>query len=140
MLVLLWLALLLIAESDSSAPSLAPSARKYGCQLLPVLKHFPSRLYPEECSLTVPFFVCAGFCESSVEPHRAKKKAQNDVYEIQFREDCKCCTPVPRSVQPAEIKEWKLNCTGGIQRNETVNLRMVGECSCTQCRDSVRVG
>lgn len=140
MLVLLWLALLVIAESDSSSPSPAPNAQTYGCQLLPVLKHFPSRLYPKNCSLTVPFFVCAGFCESSVEPYRARKKAQHDVYEIQFRGDCKCCTPVTRSVQPAEIKEWKLNCKEGIQRNETVHLRMVGECSCTQCRDSARVG
>lgn len=136
LLIVCWLGALVIADSG-----LDPNAKTYGCQLLPVVRTFTSQKYPEDCSLTVPTYVCAGFCESSVEPVKAKKhKEYKDVYQIQFKEDCSCCIPTANRMQTAVIKEWKLDCAENKVRNESVTIQWPSHCSCTQCRGSSKVG
>ena len=134
--IVCWLASLVIADSGSDL-----DVKTYGCQLLPVVKTLPSQLYADECTLTIPTWICGGFCESSVEPFRArKKKNTKDVYEIQFKEDCSCCSPVANRLHTAKIEAWKLDCIGGKERNETVTLQWPTSCSCTGCRGSSKLG
>ena len=131
-----WLVSLVIADNNLNL-----NARTYGCQLLPIVRGFSSRLYPQDCSLTVPTYVCAGFCESSVEPVKARRSREyDDVWQIQFKEDCGCCIPTNNRINTAVVKEWKLECLDGVDRNETVTLQWPSSCSCTQCRNSLRVG
>lgn len=140
LIVVCWLSVLGIALGIADAKT---SAKTYGCQLLPVVRTFPSRLYPTECTLTVPTYVCAGFCESAVEPVKAKKsKEYEDVWDIQFKQDCYCCIPTARKMHTAVIDEWKLDCPSveSEERNESVTLQWPSHCSCTQCRGSARVG
>lgn len=133
-----WLAALAIGESqlDTTSPT------NYGCQLLPVLRKLRSRLYSHEgCTLTVPTYVCAGFCETSVDPVRVKKsKEYSDVYQVQFKQDCRCCIPKPRDMNTATVEVWKLKCPKNLQRNESVTLQWPSACSCTRCRSSSKVG
>ena len=125
-----WLVTLVIADKGS------PKA--HGCQLLPVFKTFPSKYYPNKCSLTVPAFLCAGFCESKADPFKAvQREDHKDVWEIKFREDCECCSPPVNMVKVAVIENWNLQCTDGVPRNETVHLQMSTKCSCSQCRASL---
>lgn len=135
LLIVSWLVTLVVANN------IKLDARTYGCQLLPVLKTVNSRLYPEDCTLTIPAYVCAGFCESSVQPVKARKSRKyKDVWQVQFKEDCGCCIPTNNRINTALIKEWKLDCLGGAERNESVTLQWPSRCSCTQCRGSLRVG
>ena len=135
-LVVCSLASLAIAYSGSEL-----DVKTYGCQLLPVVKTLPSRLYADQgCTLTIPTWVCAGFCESSAEPFKAKKKKNADVYEIQFKEDCSCCIPAAHRLHTAKVDQWKLDCIGDEERNESVTLQWPTGCTCTGCRGSSKVG
>ena len=127
-----WVVTLVIADNGSP--------KSHGCQLLPVFKTFPSKFYPNDCSLTIPAFICGGFCESKADPGKAKQsKEHKDVWEIQFKEDCECCIPPTNRVNTHVIKEWNLQCTDGVSRNETVYLQMPTTCACSQCRASLPV-
>lgn len=134
-LILCCLASMAIANSGSDI-----DVKTYDCQLLPVVKTLPSRLYADECTLTIPTWVCAGFCESSAEPFKARKKKNSNYYEIQFKEDCSCCIPAAHKLRTARVKEWKLDCIGDKERNETVTLQWPTGCTCTVCRSSSKVG
>lgn len=132
--IVTWLAILAISDGSDRV-----TAKTFGCQLLPVVKKFRSQNY-EHCTLTIPAFTCGGYCESSVEPFKVKKKKENDVYEITLKEDCSCCTPVTNRTYVPVIDEWGLDCKDGIARNESVTLQLVERCSCTKCRSSNKVG
>ena len=126
------------------ANDMSLSAKSYGCQLLPAVKTFPSQIH-RGCILTVPSFVCGGFCESSAEPVKVKRsKDSADVYQIQFQQDCSCCVAHTNLMQTAKIDEWKLQCdddtTNGPRRNESVTLKWPSQCTCTTCRDSIKLG
>ena len=134
-LIVSWLVTLVIANE------LGLDAKDYDCQLLPVVKKFPSRMYPEQCSLTIPTYICAGFCTSSVDPVKAKRrKDQKDIWEIQLKEDCGCCIPTNNRINTAFVRVWKLDCLDGVERNESVTIQWPSRCSCMQCRASLRLG
>ena len=136
LLIVSWLVTLVIAKELELL-----TAKNYDCQLLPIVRKLASRIYPQECSLTVPTYVCAGFCESTAEPVKARKsKIYRDVWQIQFKENCDCCIPTNNRVNTAVVKEWKLDCLDGVERNESVVLQWPSNCSCTQCRASLRLG
>jgi len=137
LLIIYWAVALSISATDS--PTKASTTRTYGCQFLPILKTFDSQKYPGECKLTIPTFICAGFCESSAVPTKARKDSQHQGWQIHFKQDCECC--VPEGMQAAFVNDWPLTCPDHQgKRTESVTFHLPHNCSCTQCRTSNRLG
>jgi len=117
-------------------------AKDFKCQLMPVLKTSPSRLYPDVCTLKHPAFICGGYCHSSHEPAKVKKIKDNShgsepTWEIRLKEDCNCCLPITdTSTDSAATVHWPLNCPNdGETRNKTeeITIQFPASCECIDC-------
>jgi len=116
-------------------------AKDFDCQLMPVLKESPSRLYPDVCTLKHPAFICGGFCHSSHEPAKVKKidasPGSNPTWEIRLKENCNCCLPMTDSgTDSTATVDWPLNCPNdGEIRNKTeqITIQFPSSCECIDC-------
>ena len=114
-----------------------------GCELLPVLETIPSQLYPDNCTLTVPTYICAGFCKSTERPVRdlvrprqtvalGLKDTVQMIHLKQYR--CDCCSSSHNSTITVKAN-FALNCKDEVHRTETVIVQLPTSCGCMRCRE-----
>ena len=127
-----WLVAMVIAgpaaESNSTRIIRGPKANK--CRLSPVLRTFPSQLYPNNCKVTVNTFTCTGFCRSGT---KLIKYNHDTEHRMVLKQDCNCCSTSHNSIVTFKVENYSLDCTDEVYRTETVILHTPTSCRCTQC-------
>ena len=110
------------------------------CRAYPIMKSFTvDRITSNDsCTFSLPSFQCGGFCETKAEINsRGVIRQPNGMYELVPRANCKCCEPIPSTMEEKTIPAGTLPCEGSELRwDKKIIVHSIGNCTCRKCRSS----